>query len=289
MPAWQPRADWFLAAVQSALEQEDCEVELIVVDDGSPEPVADLLSEVEDDRLVVVRIPHGGISRARNAGIARARGDYVRFIDADDVLEPDSTARLLELSGAERSLAYGSTLVCDPELRPRKLVEETATGDVLLRSVLGGFDVYITAMVFPREVIAAAGDFDPRMEPNEDFEFLLRALEHAPVRGGPFVASRYRRHQSSTTAATEPARMKDMEALERLFQRRPELLGTDFERRSRSHLTLNAARQLLYAGRYRQALRMLVDSLRLAPRYASPQVARLLADLVRLNARRVRG
>jgi glycosyltransferase involved in cell wall biosynthesis len=286
MPAWKPREDWLREAVRSALGQRDCEVELIVVDDGSPEPVADLLRDVDDRRLEVIAIPHGGISRARNAGIARARGDLVRFIDADDILEPDSTARLVELSGAERMLAYGSTLVCDPDLHPQKLIEESSQGDVLLASVLGGFYVYITAMVFPREVIAAAGGFDPQMEPNEDFEFLLRALEHAPVRGERFVATKYRRHEQSITANSGPANMKDMEALERLFQRRPDLLGSEFERQARSHLTLNAARQLLHAGRYDRSLRMLVRSLRLAPRYALPEAPAFFSDLFRLGARR---
>lgn len=286
MPAWKPREDWLLEAVASALGQKDCEVELIVVDDGSPEPVADLLRDVDDARLRVIEIPHGGISRARNAGIAQARGDLIRFIDADDVLEPDSTARLVGLSGAERMLGYGSTLVCDPELRPQRLIEESSQGNVLLASVLGGFYVYITAMVFPREVVAAAGGFEPQMEPNEDFEFLLRALEHAPVRGERFVATKYRRHEQSITANSGAAKMKDMEALERLFQRRPDLLGSEFERRARSHLTMNAAQQLLHAHRYARSLRMLFRSLRLAPRYALPQAPSFLADLFRLVARR---
>jgi glycosyltransferase involved in cell wall biosynthesis len=287
MPAWKPREDWLREAVDSALGQNGCDVELIVVDDGSPEPVADLLQGVDDERLEVIEIPHGGISRARNAGIARARGDLIRFIDADDVLEPDSTARLVELSGPERRLAYGSTLVCDPQLRPQRLIEETSQGDVLLASVLGGFYVYITAMVFPREVIAAAGDFDPQMEPNEDFEFLLRALEHGPVRGERFVATKYRRHERSITANSGPANMKDMEAVERLLQRRPDLVGSEFERRARSHLTLNAARQLLHAGAYLPSLKMIFRSLRLAPRYALPEMPSFLAELSRLGIRRV--
>jgi hypothetical protein len=80
--------------------------------------------------------------------------------------------------------------------------------------------------------------------------------------------------------------MKDMEALERLFRRRPDLLGSEFERRARSHLSLNAARQLLHAGAYLRSLKMLLRSLRLAPRYALPQALPFLVELVRLAARR---
>jgi glycosyltransferase involved in cell wall biosynthesis len=60
MPVWRPRRDWLLQAVRSALAQRDCELELIVVDDGNPEPIDELLAEVRDPALRIVRAPHGG-------------------------------------------------------------------------------------------------------------------------------------------------------------------------------------------------------------------------------------
>jgi glycosyltransferase involved in cell wall biosynthesis len=50
MPVWRPRPDWLLQAVRSALAQRDCELELIVVDDGNAEPLDALLAEVRDPR-----------------------------------------------------------------------------------------------------------------------------------------------------------------------------------------------------------------------------------------------
>ena len=92
MPAWRPREDWLRAAVASALDEEACPLELVVVDDGSEEPVAPLLEDVIDPRLRVVRIEHGGSAPARNAGGAASRGTHIRYVDADDVVEPGSTA-----------------------------------------------------------------------------------------------------------------------------------------------------------------------------------------------------
>ncbi len=112
MPVWRPRPEWLRRAVTAALAQRGCEIELIVVDDGSPDPMEELLSDVDDDRLRVLRVEHAGASRARhcapasrarNAGIAAARGGYVRFIDADDEILPGSTARLVELAGGRRT------------------------------------------------------------------------------------------------------------------------------------------------------------------------------------------
>jgi glycosyltransferase involved in cell wall biosynthesis len=76
MPVWRPRPDWLKQAVRAALDQLRAEVELIVVDDGCPEPVEALLAGFRDTRLRVLRVEHGGAARARNAGIAAARGQY---------------------------------------------------------------------------------------------------------------------------------------------------------------------------------------------------------------------
>jgi glycosyltransferase involved in cell wall biosynthesis len=285
MPVWKPNPAWLGEAVRSALDQQDCPIELVVVDDGNTEPVASLLREFDDPRLVVVRVAHGGVSRARNAGMARARGDAIRFVDADDVMEPESTARLLELSGPDGAIAYGSTLICDPELRPERLIEETVQGDALLECVLGGFSVFITAMLFPRNVVSAAGEFDPAFDLNEDYEYVLRALEHAPVRGERFVATRYRRHDASVTAGDHAGAMKDMEALDKLFDRRPDLRGTRVERVARAHLHIGAATQLMHAGRYAESARRLASALRMDPRSAGPEVARVAASFLRVAVR----
>ena len=60
LAAWNPRRDWLLEAVASALAEQEVRLELIVVDDGSEIPVGELLAEVEDERLRVLRVPHGG-------------------------------------------------------------------------------------------------------------------------------------------------------------------------------------------------------------------------------------
>jgi glycosyltransferase involved in cell wall biosynthesis len=286
MPVWKPNPGWFRQAVRSALDERGCEIELIIVDDGSPEPVAELLGDIDDARLRIVMAQHGGISHARNVGIVEARGEAIRFIDADDLVEPGSTARLLELSRPDGAIAYGSTLVCDPELRPEKLVGSTAEGDALTACLLGGFFVYITAMLFPRKVIAAAGEFDSRFEPSEDYDFVLRALEHAPVRGESFVAARYRRHGDSITARRRVEETGSQEAFERVFERRPDLRGTAVEHAARAHMHVGAATRLMHAGRYAGTARELALALRRSPVSAAPEVAAVLRSFPRLAVRR---
>jgi len=75
-------------SVASVLGQRDTRLELILVDDGSTDGSSDLCEQIasEDDRVVVLHKPNGGVSSARNLGIATATGDYLTFVDADDTL-----------------------------------------------------------------------------------------------------------------------------------------------------------------------------------------------------------
>ena len=75
-------------AVGSALSQTYLHLEVIVVDDGSPQPVAQIV-EADPARVRYVWKPNGGPASARNAGLRHARGTYVAFLDADEAWEPE--------------------------------------------------------------------------------------------------------------------------------------------------------------------------------------------------------
>ncbi|MGI8558878.1 MAG: hypothetical protein ACR2ND_11330 [Solirubrobacteraceae bacterium] len=62
MAVWNPHQRWLRDAVGSVLAQRSCELELVVVDDGCREPVDGMLGDVDDPRLRIVRVPHGGES-----------------------------------------------------------------------------------------------------------------------------------------------------------------------------------------------------------------------------------
>lgn len=87
--------DTVVEAVESALAQTVGDLEIVVVDDGSRVPVADVLAGVRDPRLRVVTAPHGGQSRARNIALAQVRTSLISHLDADDVWEPDYLAHIL--------------------------------------------------------------------------------------------------------------------------------------------------------------------------------------------------
>ena len=80
------------------------DIELIVVNDGSTDGSLSVLERIAtgDDRIRLYTQPNKGLSQTRNAGIARARGEFIYFMDSDDLLEPDALERCYERCQSDR-------------------------------------------------------------------------------------------------------------------------------------------------------------------------------------------
>lgn len=253
MPVWRPHREWLRTAVTSALADGDAVSEVVVVDDGNEETVVSILEGIDDGRLRHVRIAHAGVSAARNAGTEAADGTHLRYVDADDVVEHGSSARLTRLAGAN-CIAHEATIVCDDALRPTgRVIASDLEGAVAEDCALGRFDVHLSALLFPRRVVDAAGQWDERIRISEDWDFVLRCLEHAEARAGPDAASRYRRHGRSATADRAlllESHRGGRRVLEKYFERHPEARGTPFERAAWTNLLVDQAGSALWRGRY---------------------------------------
>lgn len=97
--------------IESVLNQTYSNIELILIDDGSPDKSGEICEEYasRDKRVKVVHIPNGGVSNARNIGIQNATGEYITFVDSDDTLEKGTyqiALKYLEETGGDM-IAYG--------------------------------------------------------------------------------------------------------------------------------------------------------------------------------------
>lgn len=286
MPVWNPRRDWLLQAVRSALD-DSATLELVVVDDGCPEPVEPLLAEVEDPRLRVVRIPHGGVAAARNMGVEVAQGAWLRFVDADDAVEPGSTAKLLRAVGDDPAVVpYGWTLCCDDSLRPEWVMKSRLEGWIAEECLLGRFTVRHSSLLFPRSVVEAVNGWATGFAVSGDWDFVLRVLERAPVRCEPSVVTRYRKHGAATTANVAGGVRGGHRVLEEYFGRHPELRGTRLERRARARLDAMLARAQLMHGAPVAAVGSAARSLR---RHPPALVEEVRQSLPALRSRMLRG
>lgn len=285
MPAWNPNPEWLRQSVSSVLGEGLGRVELVVVDDGSIHPVEELLAEVDDPRLRVVRVDHGGVSRARNAGLSHVGGDYVRFVDCDDVVEPASASRLLALAGPA-TIAYGATQYCDAELRPSRTMTCELQGDVLKECLVGRLTVRLIGLLFPRAVVDAVEGWDESLSSSEDWDFVLRALEHADVRGERAVAGRYRKHADSVTGDPRAVAQGVIAVVDRYVARHQEIRGSRLERDAYLHARLVAAQ--VHRGDADEYLRGLMRVLALSPNAAVREAVAGVPPLVRGLAARAR-
>ena len=290
MTVWRPRQDWLETAVASALGQGGVQAELVIIDDGNDRPVADQLQHVRDPRLRVERIEHSGLAGARNAAIKLARGNYVRFVDADDAFPLDGTRLLLALtSGRDDVLAYGATVVCDETLRPIWRMTAHQRGDVVRDSLLGRFNVRIGGLLWPRELLARTGWFDTTMATSSDWEYIQRAVELATVRGTTEVVLLYRRHGSSLTANIDSGRASARRIVDRYFERHPEQRGTRLEHRAYAMLDATAARVYATHGQPRRAAVHLARAVARDPLCVTNEFAQARAALIGRLERELRG
>ncbi len=286
MPVWLPRADWLRQAVESVLAEDRCDLELILVDDGNDQPIASLLADVQDPRLRIMRVDHCGPYAARNAALRQAGGDYIRFVDSDDTAGPGSTGNMLELARtcSEETLVYGATAMCDADLNPERVVKESFEGYAAEECLLGGFNVYVVSILYPRSVLERSGPWEETgFRVSGDWDFVLRALEQAPVRSLDQVVSYYRMNRDSVSRS---ARLSDgvkaaTLVVDRYFERHPELHGTALERDAYTNLHLTSARRHWTGGQIRRSIRQLFLAARHNPLAAIGAISRFVARALR--------
>lgn len=176
--------------VGSVLSQTRADIDVVIVDDGSTDGTAELVEDTYDDpRIRIVR--HGvnrGIAAARNTGILEARGEFIGFIDQDDLWFPDKIEKQLNAfadCSADVGMVFSDVAMTDANGRRLGLgqaefipgnINELGRRDLLRAYFLHNFITLITALV-RRECFDTIGLLDERIRGGmDDFEFCLRLL-----------------------------------------------------------------------------------------------------------------
>jgi len=171
------RAHLLGEAIESVLGQTIRDLELIVVDDGSTDETPDLLDRYSG-RIRAVFLAHTANPAAVfNAGIRLAQGEYVAFLDSDDIWLPDKLARQLESleSDSRFGFAYGNLRLLyqdgrlsAPALSPAEIVKGS-----VLRTMVRNMCIHPSTVVVRREWFDRRGLFDESIPICEDFFFFL--------------------------------------------------------------------------------------------------------------------
>lgn len=181
VPAYN-RGELLSAAVASVLTQSFDDLELLVVDDGSNEDLdAALAATVKDPRVRMIRhTENRGTAAARNTGTSSAKGDYIAFLDSDDVWYPEKLARQLAWMESHGELVSCTGYRVATGLRPGG--ELRLSLEVGFRDLLWGCVVSPgSTMIAKKALLDEVGPFDESLRRLEDWEWLLRCAQLAPI------------------------------------------------------------------------------------------------------------
>jgi glycosyltransferase involved in cell wall biosynthesis len=166
-----------LETIESVQQQTFSDFELIVINDGSTDGTLELLHSVIDERLKIFSYDNGGLCVARNRGLRQATGNFIAFLDADDLWTSDK----LELQLAalqqhpEAGVAYSWTSYID-EQGKTLFVDKPIffKGNVYAQLLVNNFLASGSNPLIWRTAIESVGEFDPAIPPCADWDFYLR-------------------------------------------------------------------------------------------------------------------
>lgn len=262
------RLQLLLQTVASVRAQRLEDWDLVIVDDGSTDGTGDHVAGLGDERIRLVTLSHvGNVARARNAGLKHARGDYVAFLDSDDLWLPEKLAlQMAEMERAGVGWSYTGFEVIDPDgqpLPPRAGHWKPLAGRILEQVLTTEAAVGISTLMVERDLLERVGPFDedPTLNFREDYELVLRlaAAAEAGVVDAPLV--RVREHPNRSTHARDDGFQRTARVYEVFLAgcEDPALARIARRRRGR-HLAEAAARRMGRAPRS-EAGRLYLDAL----------------------------
>ncbi len=213
MPSYNT-AQFIATSIDSVLNQDYPNIELIVIDDGSTDGSLDLLRSY-GGRITLITQQNQGSAVARNAGLSAAQGDFIAFLDSDDIWLPGKLRTQVAYLQAhpDIGMAYSRWLPWRPDaqgaypepaaLVPAAPAEDVPASDVplvaaysgwLYNRLLFGSLLHTITTIARRELIAEVGQFDPQLKRGQDYDYWLRASRLTEIHKLDRIHALYRLH-----------------------------------------------------------------------------------------------
>lgn len=194
-------ANYLREAIESVLSQTYKNIEIFVVDDGSKDNSAEVLGEF-GDQIHTIFQQNAGVAAARNNGVANSKGDFIAFLDADDVWLPNKIEMQVERFLTDKKLGLVHVAVQEINATGENLdtrfdgLSGEVSHELLLLErgvVLGGG----SGMMIPREVFNEVGGFDLRLSTSADWDLFYQISSRYPISLVSEILLKYRIHGSN--------------------------------------------------------------------------------------------
>ena len=175
---------WIRATIESAINQTWANKEIIVVDDGSTDNTLNILQEFKSDLVKIVTQKNKGACVARNYALSLSNGDYIQWLDADDLLAPDKIElQLKEVNFTKTtdvllssSFAKFYTNTNYARFIPNSVWEDLTPQEWLIRHLRDGAIMFPHAWLVNRSIIKKAGKWNESLLLNQDGEYFSRVV-----------------------------------------------------------------------------------------------------------------
>jgi glycosyltransferase involved in cell wall biosynthesis len=183
IPAYNAE-EWIAETIRSAVAQTWQPKEIIVVDDGSSDRTAEVSGRFASSEVTVVSIKNQGAAAARNHALQLSKGDYIQWLDADDLLAPDKIElQLAALSDSDSRRVLLSSPWANFNYRTHRahfvstsLWHDLSPVEWLLRKMSENLHMQTATWLTSRELAEAAGHWDTRLISDDDGEYYCRVL-----------------------------------------------------------------------------------------------------------------
>lgn len=220
----------------SVLTQTYTDLDIIAVDDGSSDNSAGIVVRLgkRDSRVRLFSMPQNqGIARARNRAMEEVRGDYIAFLDSDDLWDPEKIKKQVALLDRHPAagLIFTASRVVDKDgnILNENLCagREIPTGRIdPLTFIIDRYPLITSSVMIRGECVRDLGMFDSRFETGEDFEYWLRILRRFDQIFIPEVLTSYRDHAQSASKNRLCNRRSKVAILEHLRDSDPDYFAS---------------------------------------------------------------
>lgn len=213
--------------IDSVLSQTFTNFELIIINDGSQDLTLEVVSSIKDNRLQIYSYPNAGLAASRNRGINHANGEYISFIDADDLWTSDKLEAQFNAlkTHPEATIAYSWTDYIDQDSQfLGKGSHITVNGNIYPHLLLTDFLENGSNPLILKKAFIEVGNFDESLCASEDWDMLLRLASRYHFIGVSSAQVLYRISANSMSANILQQERESLKVIERAFNQAPEAL-----------------------------------------------------------------